>query len=240
MDVKNILAASLNLDFDYNKIKSEILATKKFWNHSPPYDFNLQAAKQGRIFASESLDFYDLATYQTSNHKHIDRSLKGQYIFYMRYHTENKKNMNRFDITKKLNIEGWRWRDEIIENTPYLKFCIESLPYENIGCIRIFITENTFFATHRDYGWGEEKLSKDYDACFGLSIIPDTGGVPMKIQSFETGKIHKVTGNAMLFNDSAWHGVGMVDGIRITIRVFGKIDYQKFLPLIDQDSVILS
>ena len=62
----------------------------------------------------------------------------------------------------------------------------------------------------------------------------------MKIHSFATGKIHEVSGNAMLFNDSAWHGVGIVNDTRITIRVFGKIDYQKFLHFINQDSVILS
>jgi hypothetical protein len=240
MDIKNILAASLDLDFDYNKIKEEILATKKFWNHSPPYDFNVQAAKQGQIFASESLDLYDRVDYQTKQHQHISKDLRGQYIFYMRYHIDNKKNVNRFDITKKLDVQGWRWREEIIEKTPYLRFCLESLPYEHIGCIRVFITENTFFATHRDYGWGEDRLSKDYDACFGLSIIPDTGRVPMKIHSFETNEVHNVSGNAMLFNDSAWHGVGMVEGIRITIRVFGKIDYQKFLPFVNHSTVILS
>lgn len=240
MDVNNILAASLNLDFDYNQIKEEILATKQFWNHSPPYDFNIQAAKQGRIFASESLECYDQVDCQTSQHRHNNKNLRGQHIFYMRYHADNKKNVNRFDVTKKLNVEDWQWRKEIIEKTPYLKSCLESLPYEHIGCIRVFITENTFFATHRDYGWDEEKLSKDYDACFGLSIIPDTGGVPMKIYSFETNKVHNVSGNAMLFNDSAWHGVGMVEGIRITIRVFGKIDYQKFLPFINHNTVILA
>ena len=240
MDIKNILAASLDLDFDYNKIKEEILTTKQFWNHSPPYDFNVQAAKQGQIFASESLDLYDRVDYQTKQHRYISKDLRGQYIFYMRYHEDNKKNVNRFDITKKLDVQKWRWREEIIEKTPYIKSCIESLPYEHIGCIRVFITENTFFATHRDYGWGEDRLSKDYDSCFGLSIIPNTGGVPMKIHSFATGKIHEVSGNAMLFNDSAWHGVGIVNDTRITIRVFGKIDYQKFLPFINQDSVILS
>lgn len=62
----------------------------------------------------------------------------------------------------------------------------------------------------------------------------------MKIQSFKNKTIHEVNGNAMLFNDSAWHGVGMVNGMRITIRVFGKIDYQKFLPYLDFQSVILS
>jgi hypothetical protein len=239
LDIKNILAAELYLNFDYNRIKEEILSTREFWNHSPPYDFNINAAKQGSIFASASMDIYDQADFQTSQHRHINKDLRGQYIFYMKYHKDNIKNINRFDVTKKLNVEGWQWRPEIIERTCYLKSCIESLPYDHIGCIRVFVTENTFFATHRDYGWGEEILSKDYDSCFGLSIIPDTGGVPMKIQSFETGTIHEISGNAMLFNDSAWHGVGMVNGIRITIRVFGKIDYQKFLPYINQDSIIL-
>lgn len=240
MDVKKILAASLNFDFDYDRIKKEILNTRDFWSHSPAYDFNIQAAKIGSIFAADSLDNYDKIDYQNTFHKHVSKSLRGQYIFYMRFHQDNDKKISRFDTTKNLSIEGWRWRQEIVEKTPYLKACIENLPYSHIGCVRIFITENTFFATHRDYGWGKEELSKDYNACFGLSIIPDTGGVPMKIYSFDTRTVHEVYGNAMLFNDSAWHGVSMVDGIRITIRVFGEIDYQKFLPYIDHRSVILS
>lgn len=240
LDIKNILAAELNFNFDYGRIKKEILSTKEFWNHIPPYDFNIQAAKIGSIFASAPIDLYNRADYQTTQHRRIYKNLQGQHIFYMRYHRDNIKKIDRFDITKKLNVEGWQWRQEVIEKTPYLQSCVESLPYEHVGCIRVFITENTFFATHRDYGWGKNSLSKDYDSCFGLSIIPDTGGVPMKIQSFETGTIHEVHSNAMLFNDSAWHGVGMVDGIRITIRIFGKIDYQKFLPYVDIDSVILS
>ena len=43
----------------------------------------------------------------------------------------------------------------------------------------------------------------------------------------------------MLFNDSAWHGVSMVEGIRITIRVFGQIDYNNFLPYLNQKYLIL-
>lgn len=240
MNVKSILAARLDFDFDYERIKKEILDTRKFWIHSPAYDFNIQAAKEGRIFAADSLKNYNRIDFQTVNHQHITKDLRGQHIFYMRYHENNNNKVSRFDVTKKLSVTGWQWRNEIIENTPYLKSCIESLPYKHIGCIRVFITENTFFATHRDYGWGEDKLSTDYDSCFGLSIIPDTGGVPMKIYSFDTRAVHEVDGNAMLFNDSAWHGVGMVNGIRITIRIFGEIDYQEFLPYINSGSVILS
>jgi hypothetical protein len=103
----------------------------------------------------------------------------------------------------------------------------------------VFITENTFFATHRDYGWGKNKLSEDYDRCFGLSIIPDTGNVPMKIQSFKNKEVYDISGNAMLFNDSAWHGVPYVSGTRITIRIFGEIDYQYFMSYIDPDTLVV-
>lgn len=239
MDIKTVLAAGLDLNFDYEKIKNEILSTREFWDHSPPYDFNIDAAKQGKIFPAEAIEMYDKIDFQDKFALRTTKELRGQYIFYMRYHPTNKSKVSRFDITKNLTVDEWKWRPEIIDRTPYFKNCIESLNYNHIGCIRVFITENTFFPTHRDYGWEQEQLNTNYDACFGLSIIPDTGNVPMKIYSFATKQVHEIFGNAMLFNDSAWHGVSMVEGIRITIRVFGQINYNNFLPYLNQKYLIL-
>lgn len=240
MDVKTILAAGLNFNFDNERIKQEILSTRSHWGVSPPWLSNINRALSGQVFMSESAENYEKIDRLVKDTTVIRRDLKGQYIFYMRSHGDNPDQITRFDYTKQLQTEGWRWREELKPLLPYTIECIESLPYNSIGCIRVFITENTFFATHRDYGWGTEALSKDYDRCFGLSIIPDTGGVPMKIQSFETGTVHEIPGNAMLFNDSAWHGVGMVEKTRITIRVFGDIDYQSFLPYIDPNSLVVA
>jgi hypothetical protein len=240
MDLKRIMGVSLNLPIDYNKIKEELLTTRSLWKFSPPWESNMKKAMSGQVFMSESLDNYLRADYQNDVTKTVTKKeLPGQYIFYLRENLENTNNISRFDYTKKLPTDKWVWIDHFKKTIPYTIECIEQLPYKHIGCIRVFITENTFFATHRDYGWGKNKLSEDYDRCFGLSIIPDTGNVPMKIQSFKNKEVYDISGNAMLFNDSAWHGVPYVSGTRITIRIFGEIDYQYFMSYIDPDTLVV-
>jgi hypothetical protein len=240
MDLKKIMAVSLNLPIDYEKIKKELLSTREMWKFSPPWESNIRKALSGQIFMSESLNNYHRADYQNDVTKQVvKKELPGQYIFYLRENLDNVNNIKRFDYTKTLPTDKWVWIDHFKTSLPYTIECIENLPYKHIGCIRVFITENTFFATHRDYGWGRNNLSKDYDRCFGLSIIPDTGGVPMKIQSFKNNNVYDIYGNAMLFNDSAWHGVPYVSGLRITIRIFGEINYQSFMPYMDSDTLVI-
>lgn len=241
METQKLLAAKLDLDIDYARIKEELLSVRDQWIASPPWKGNIDAALRGDIFMSESEDYYrraDLQEESDSRRVLQSQELPGQHIFYLREHVDNIANNQQFSITKRLSTEGWHWRDDIKAKIPYTIECIEKFPYNHLGCIRVFVTENTFFATHRDYGWGREELSTDYDKCFGLSLIPDDGGVPMKIQSFKDKQVHEIPGNAMLFNDSAWHGVGFVPGIRISIRIFGSIDFNTFVPYIDGSHIV--
>lgn len=235
--VTDLLAAELDLDFDYEKIKAEMLALRPIWIYTPPYKENLDYAKMGVIFQSgtndqyEQIDFMEDDTIQT-------RSLRGQYVFYLRNHKDNPSNNTKFSYTKNLAVDGWDWIKEYAEYMPYTIQCIESLPYTNIGLIRVFVTENTFFPTHRDSNVRQALVqSTDYAQCLGISIIPDTGNVPLSIWSFKNKEVCKVNGNAMLFNDSAPHGVEFTPGIRITIRVFGDIDFQKLEPYIKDKNV---
>lgn len=238
--ITDILAAKMDFNFDYEKIKNEILSLRKYWVYTPPYKANLDAPNLGKIFRSDSKEYYDKIDYTLDHTKPrsgvIRRDLRGQYIFYLRNHKNNVTNDTRFSYVKTLSTEGWQWIKEFETNLSYTINCIESIGYEHIGCIRVFITENTFFPTHRDTISGDKEnpqISHDYERCLGLSLIPDTGGVPMSIQSFKDNEIYNVHGNAMLFNDSAFHGVKYTPGIRITIRIFGKIDFQKFEKHID-------
>jgi hypothetical protein len=238
--VTDILAASLKFDFDYKKIKSEMLSLRSFWKYTPPYKANLNAPFSYNIFMSETEEYYNkidyIADHTTSNSEMIKREIQGQYIFYLREHKDNLKNDTRFSYVKNLDTSGWNWIEEYKTKIPYTINCIESIGYEDIGCIRVFVTENTFFPTHRDTLSGTPdclEISQDYERCLGVSLIPDTGNVPMLIQSPRENKVCEVYGNAMLFNDSAFHGVKFTPGIRITIRIFGKIDFQKFQKNID-------
>jgi len=235
LKITDVLAAELNFDFDYEKIKTEMMSLRPFWKYTPPYKANLDAPFSYDIFMSDTKEYYDKIDYivdhTVSNSGIVKRSLQGQYIFYLRKHKDNLLNDTRFSYVKNLDTSGWDWIENYKSKIPYTIQCIENIGYEHIGCIRVFVTENTFFPTHRDTLHGtpdNPKISHDYERCLGLSLIPDTGDVPMSIYSEKENKVCKVYGNAMLFNDSAYHGVEFTPGIRITIRIFGKIDFQKF------------
>jgi hypothetical protein len=239
MNVLDVLAAGLNLSFDYTIIKNEMLALQKYWKYTPPYKTHIDNGLKGLVFMSDTEENYNKIDYTNdSDNQHINRELRGQYIFYLRKHTDNPDNIEKFTYTKKLSTEGWEWVEEYRELMPYTIQCIESLPYKRIGCIRVFVTHNTFFPTHRDSGMlGPAALSKNHNTALGLSIIPDTGNVPMQIYSFDKKEVYRVHGNAMLFNDSAFHGVEFTPDTRITIRVFGDIDYTEFSKFIDPAKV---
>lgn len=237
MIVTDLLAAELILPFDYEKIKSEMLKLKKFWRHTPPYKLNIDQALAGLIFKVESDELYKKIDYIDNNDKIVHVGMPGQHIFYLRESNANPT-AEPFKLTKMLPTESWDWIPAYKDIIPYTIECIESLPYRSIGCIRVFVTENTFFPTHRDFGvGGPAVLSSDYPKILGLSIVPDTGDVPMSIYSYKNKEVYKVSGNAMIFNDSAFHGVSYTSGMRITIRVFGDIDFQDFLPYINTKQV---
>lgn len=241
--VTDILAAGLNFDFDYEKIRSEMESLRPFWIYTPPYKASLDGSLSGKIFMAETKELYDKIDYRSDHTARsseiVVRELRGQYVFYLRKHKDNLTNDQRFSYIKTLDTDGWDWIPECQPFIPYTINCIESIGYEKIGCIRVFVTENTFFPTHRDTNAGSSSpdISHDYERCLGLSLIPDTGNVPMMIQSQTDNQVHEIYGNAMLFNDSAFHGVKFTPGIRITIRIFGKIDFQRFEKHIDLSQV---
>lgn len=243
LTVTDILAAGLRFDFDYEKIKEEMLSLRPHWIYTPPYKVNLDVPLAGKVFMSESTEYYNKIDYKVDYYKEnsetVTRELRGQHIFYLRRHKDNLTNTTKFAKIKDLDTDGWDWIPEYKSFIPYTIQCIEQIGYEKIGCIRVFVTENTFFPTHRDSNAGKEfhEISEDYERCLGLSLIPDTGNVPMLIYSKKDEQVCKVFGNAMLFNDSAFHGVQFTPGMRITIRIFGKIDFQRFEKHIDLSQV---
>jgi hypothetical protein len=236
--ITDVLAAELTFDFDYSRIAEEILACQKFWINTPPYRTNLDKALNGTSFVAGDIDLYDkidyIDNYQTP-FKVVNRSLRAVDIFYLK--EVPGEPVSRFDYTKKLDHKDWVWRADIKDYIPYTIKCIESLPFKDIGCIRTFIADNTIFPTHRDYGWDSPFVSDDYDKCLGISIIPSTGDVPMLIQD-DNKQVHSVPGNAMIFNDSAWHGVPLTTGIRITIRIFGDANFEDFSKFLNKENAI--
>jgi hypothetical protein len=71
----------------------------------------------------------------------------------------------------------------------------------------------------------------------GLSLIPLTGQVPLRIWSSTENAVKEVEGNAMLFRDSQPHGVPFTKDVRITIRIFGNIDFNDLSNYIDINTI---
>lgn len=242
MDITKILAAKLDLNLDYDQITQEILDCKQYFIYTPPYDEHLKSAQQGDIFMVESQENYDHIDYIEKSTGIVQkRNLAGPEIFYLtRYKYENPldRNRNKYSVTKELDHNDWLWRTEIKDRLSYTIQSIENLPFfSKVGCVRAFIMKDTFLPTHRDYGWkmSNEQIDQRIDRCLGLSLIPSTGNVDMKIWSDKDQQVLSIPGNAMLFNDSQWHGVPLTSGYRITLRIFGQVNYSRFLPYLDKN-----
>jgi len=64
----------------------------------------------------------------------------------------------------------------------------------------------------------------------GLSLIPATGGVGMLVWNEHKRRVLELRGHCLLFDDSRWHGVPMTRGMRIAMRIFGEIDFERLRP----------
>lgn len=232
---EEILAVKLNLNCDYEKITQEIINNSNEWRYIPPYKYQLEHELNKEFDLASPEDFMNMDyTVAPEDGTQIKRGGGGAKIFYLRKCTTTDS--QSFSITKYFPHSDWVWRDDI--NIPYTKQFIDSLPFTSLGMIRVFIFSDTFLPVHKDYKTADVMgHSEDYDKCLGLSIIPATGDVPMKIWSQKLNKVVSVPGNAMFFNDSVVHAVPKTNGIRITMRIFGDIDYNYFSDKVDMDHI---
>jgi len=220
---EGFIAATLDYPFDYGRIKSEIRSCKELFLYTPPYQRQVEAGLSGRIpFMSESAE----------NYRRIDilergaggSELRGVSIFYLRNSAEGDVlRRSPYGVTKGFGHGSWHWRPELEERIPYTIECIGSLPYKALGLVRVFVCQDPFMPTHRDV----EPDSYDKSRAVGVSLIPATGDVGMLIWNRVARRVEEVRGNCIVFDDSLWHGVPMTRGLRITIRIFGELDFER-------------
>ena len=129
---------------------------------------------------------------------------------------------------KESDNKQWRWADDIC--VPYTQSVIDSLPYTFLKAVCVGYFPNAGLGPHVD--WTDHS---DFGNTLGLSIIPSTGDTCCEIWSDSKNQFVSIDGNAMLFNDSITHRVPKSSGLRITVRVFGIIDYSWFDNKIDYD-----
>jgi hypothetical protein len=220
----DFVAQALECRFDHARIAREIMSCSEFFVYTPPYERQLAGALSGEIpFLSESAENY--RRIDTFERRGAPDRLAGASIFYLRSSTENDVTRDsRFSVNKKLAHSSWFWRPALSELIPYTIECIESLPYRSLGLVRAFVCRDTFMPTHRDTApeWGCDKTQS-----IGLSLIPATGGVPMLIWDDAAARVRELHGHCLVFDDSKWHGVPMTRGTRITLRVFGELEFER-------------
>ena len=121
---------------------------------------------------------------------------------------------------KSGSTESYQWTNLLI---PYTKSIIESLPFKYLTAVRVVYFPDVPCVEHTD--WDD---SNDHIHTLGLSIIPSTADVCCEVWNEKLNDYVSIPGNAMLLNDSIKHRVPKGIGTRITMRLFGEIDYKWF------------
>jgi hypothetical protein len=122
---------------------------------------------------------------------------------------------------KHAGFDTWAWNQDL--KIAYTKSIVESLPFKTLAAVRVVYFPSIPCVEHTD--WDDPT---DTMHTLGLSIIPSTAGVSCEVWNKSTKQYVSIPGNAMLLNDSIKHKVPKGLGTRITMRVFGEIDYSWF------------
>jgi hypothetical protein len=228
---RDFIGATLDYAFDFGRIEREIRACEEHFVYTAPYQSIVERGLGGALpFLSESADNYrSIDTYLSGTRRNALRATSSLYLRNSRQHDALRDPSYRF--TKALDHRSWFWRAELAAKIPYTIESIESLPYTRLGLVRAFISENTFMPTHRDMAPGpghRRPYSKKH--AIGISLVPATGGVGVLVWDESKRRAIDLRGHCLLFDDSRWHGVAMTQGMRITLRIFGELDFERLRP----------
>lgn len=204
---------SFDYDYDKEKVIQEIMSCRDLFFYIPPYIEWIKWAKKKIVFMVESEKLYDEITYQDSNGV-VEKNLKPPMSFYIKNSDFKNKSYLK---SKTYDNESSSYNPEIGDRLVYTKEIIEKLPFESINLIRVFVTENTFLPTHNDGSYDDKSRN------LGVSLVPIHSGAPLKYFDKETNKVESIFSSAFVFDDSYFHGIPMVDGLRIDIRIFGNL-----------------
>jgi hypothetical protein len=127
---------------------------------------------------------------------------------------------------KSADFDSWGWDADL--STEYTRTVIASMPWRSLGTVRVVYFPDCACVEHTD--WDD---ATDVKHTLGLSIIPNTADTHCCVWYEKEQRYISIDSNAMLLNDSIRHHVPAGQGTRITMRVFGDIDYAWFTPKID-------
>ena len=179
------------------------------------------------IAASLKLDIdYDTMAYELMESMKDETCVPFSYDNCTAYSLFLRETTNAMDYSyrgaKSADISSWQWNNKL--NISYTISVVESLPFIKLGTVRVVYFPNIHCKEHTD--WDDPT---DYEHTLGLSLIPNTADTECKVWIEKDLRWASIPGNAMLLNDSIKHEVPTARGTRITMRLFGTIDYTKLL-----------
>jgi hypothetical protein len=122
---------------------------------------------------------------------------------------------------KYAGYNSWSWNTDL--DIPYTRSIVESIPFKPLATVRVVYFPMVPCVEHTD--WDDPD---DTTHTLGLSIIPDTADTYCNVWNEKSNSYIPILGNAMLLNDSIKHSVPKGTRTRITMRVFGEIEYSWF------------
>lgn len=201
------------LEYDKNLVTEEILSCSHLFFEIPPYSHWIDSAIEKRIPMVETLELYQSITHER-NKKIIKKEISPPRSFYLR---SSNFDFKSYAVSKFTESENCQWHPAAEIKIPYTKKLIENLPFKKISIVRVFILNDTFLPTHSD-----ESIFDKHN--LGISLVPVHSGTPLII--YDNDNVHRVFSSSFIFNDSYLHGIPMVNGLRIDIRVFGDLEQE--------------
>lgn len=236
--LKHPILALLKINYDENKIIDEVISNEQhFLTAGVAKSMILHPPSELPIIDQYHLDrvFYNIVnsdgtfsharmiedgfavnTWKTINLLEVPGYLVSRY----------GSNKERID-----HIGKWVWRDDI--SFPYLTSLVKSLPFERVDIVRIMTIRGPGCGpAHHDINYDHEKFFNSDLSLVNINLCPANAGAPMK--TLVKGQILDVTDKAFAFDDRVYHGVPYFDsGFRITIKIEGRMPYEKLHEMID-------
>lgn len=200
------------LDFEYDKTRmtQEILSCSDLFFEIPPYEYWMDLAMKNKIPMVESLERYRSITF-VKNEGIIRKEISPAKSLYFK---SPKSEFKSYSESKLFDAESCVWNEKILDKISYTKEVIENLPFSKIGIVRVFLCKNTFIPTHDD-------KTKSLKNNIGISLVPVHSETPFIIFDRKSNRSYPVLSSSFIFDDSNLHGIPMVHGLRIDVRIFG-------------------
>jgi hypothetical protein len=227
MFTDGLIGASLNIPFDHERVRDEILSCREFWITARP-------RARGSLM-QEGLD--GLMPFMSASREEYEQKIaQGEAAAARRVYLKDYDGLSAqsFLVTKSVDHSRWKWSDMAKERCPHTIEIVEQLPFKQIGAVASIIFENTFLPVHRDY---MPEQGADRTKSLGLALVPVTGGIGTQIWHPTEKKVYEIKGHSTLFDDAMYHGTAFAP-MRIIIRVFGEMDWDVLQTHIVQDSAV--